>query len=138
MSNNTTIVGNVTRDPELKYTPSGAAVSQFGVAVTRKWQNRTTNQWDEQTSFFDVTCWGQLAENVTESLLKGTRVVVVGRLEQQTWEAPDGTKRSKVQIVADEVSPSLRWATAQVVRNEREQTSPGAPGGGWDAGTEPF
>lgn len=122
MSDNTTVlVGNVTRDPELRYTPSGAAVATFGLAVNRRWQNRQTQEWEEQVSFFDVKCWAQMAENVVESVVKGTRAVVVGRLEQRSWETDGGEKRSKVEVVADEVGPSLRWATAQVQRIERDR-----------------
>jgi single-strand DNA-binding protein len=125
--NSITIVGNCTRDPELRFTSSGQAVATFGVAVNRRWQNRQTNEWEEQVSFFDVTCWQQMAENVAESITKGSRVVVTGRLDQRSWETQDGEKRSKVEIVADEIGPSLRYATAQVTRNERRD-------GGFDGG----
>jgi len=117
--NTVTIVGNCTRDPELRFTPSGQAVANFGVAVNRRWQNRQTQEWEEATSFFDVSCWQQLAENVAESVQKGTRVVITGRLDQRSWETQDGDKRSKVEIVADDVAPSLRWATADITKNER-------------------
>src|SRR5262245_20424800 len=122
-----TIVGNLTRDPEIRYTSGGAAKASFGVAVSRRWQNRQSNEWEEQTSFFNVVCWREMAENVTESLGKGSRVVVTGRLEQRSWETENGEKRSVVEIVADDVGPSLRWATAQITRNERR-------GGGGDFG----
>jgi len=120
MSSNVTLVGNVTRDPELKYLPSGSSVASFGLAVNRRWRNRSTNEWEEQTSFFDVKAWASLGENVSESIPKGTRVVVTGRLEQSSWENSEGQKRSKVDVVADEVAPSLRWATAQVQKIERD------------------
>ena len=120
MAGNTVeLVGNLTRAPELRFTPNGAAVANFGLAVNRRWRNQQTNDWEEQTSFFDVVCWRDLAENVAESLDKGTRVLVVGRLEQRSWENQEGEKRSKVEVVADEVGPSLRWATASVSKNER-------------------
>jgi len=121
MADNTvTVVGNVTRDPELRFTNSGLATASFGLAVNRRWQNRQTQEWEEQVSFFDVVCWREMAENVSESLTKGSRVVVTGRLEQRSWDDKNtGDKRSKIEIVADEVAPSLRWATAQVTRNER-------------------
>ena len=96
IDNTVTIVGNATRDPELRFTPSGQAVATFGVAVNRRWQNRQTNEWEEATSFFDVTCWAQMAENVAESVQKGARVVVTGRLDQRSWETDNGEKRSKV------------------------------------------
>lgn len=117
--NNVDLVGNVTRDPELRFTPSGQAITTFGLAVNRRWQNRQTQAWEEATSFFDIVCWGQLGENVAESVTKGTRLIVTGRLDQRSWETQDGDKRSKVEVVADEVGPSLRWATATVARNER-------------------
>ena len=121
MADNTvTVVGNVTRDPELRFTNSGQATASFGLAVNRRWQNRQTQELEEQVSFFDVVCWREMAENVSESLTKGSRVVVTGRLEQRSWDDKNtGDKRSKIEIVADEVAPSLRWATAQVTRNER-------------------
>src|ERR1041385_5986207 len=128
--NNATIVGNAVSDPELRFTPSGMATCTFGVAVNRRWQNRQTNEWEESTSFFDVTAWQQLAENVTATVTKGTRVVVAGRLDQRTWETKDGEKRSKVEIVADEIAPSLKYATASVVKNERNEDGNGAHGNG--------
>ncbi len=112
--NTVTVVGNITRDPELRYTPSGAAVTSFGVAWNRKGQDGK----EDQVSFFDVTCWRQLAENVSESLTKGSRVVIYGRLEQRSWETQDGDRRSKVEIIADDVAPSLKWASAELTRNE--------------------
>lgn len=125
MDNTVTLVGNVTRDPELRYTPSGATVASFGLAVNRRWQNRQTNEWEEQVSFFDVKCWAQMAENVSESVQRGTRVVVTGRLEQRSWETDNGDKRSKVEVVADEIAPSLRWATAEVRKIERQAATSG-------------
>lgn len=118
--NSITIVGNITRDPELRFTSSGQATATFGIAVNRRWQNRQSQQWEEATSFFDVVCWREMAENASESLTKGARVIVTGRLEQRNWETQEGEKRSKVEIIADEIGPSLRWATAQIVRNERK------------------
>jgi single-strand DNA-binding protein len=132
MANGNTVelVGNITRDPELRFTPSGAAVANFGLAVNRRWRNQQTNEWEEQVSFFDIVCWRELAENVSESLTKGTRIMVSGRLDQRSWETENGDKRSKVEVVADEIGPSLRWATAQVSRNERRD---GGSGGGYDS-----
>jgi single-strand DNA-binding protein len=130
MTAQVTIVGNLTRDPELRFTPSGAPVTTFGVAVNRRWQNRDSQQWEESTSFFNVTCWRDLAQNVSESLEKGSRVMVSGRLDQRSWETQDGEKRSVVEIVADEVGPSLRWATAEINRNERRDGG----GTGWNGG----
>ena len=109
--NTVTVVGNMTRDPELRFTASGIAVTDFGVA----W-NTKDKDGNESVSFFDITCWRDLAEHVAESLGKGSRVIVHGRLDQNTWETKEGDKRSKVRIVADDVAPSLRWATATVER----------------------
>jgi single-strand DNA-binding protein len=119
MSNTTTITGNLTREPEIRYTKEGQATALLGVAVNRRWQDRSTQEWQESTSFFDVVCWRDLAENVALSLSKGMRVVVTGRLEQRSWESDDGNHRTKVESVADEVGPSLRFATADVQRTER-------------------
>lgn len=120
--NSVVVVGNVVRDPALKYTPGGAAVCNFGVA----W-NLKQRDGEEQVCFFDVTCWRDLAENVAGSVHKGDRVVVYGRLDQRSWEGKEGERRSKVEIVADEVAPSLRWATATVERVDRGNDGPKAP-----------
>ena len=85
-----TLVGNITRDPELRFTNTGQATASFGLAVNRRWQNRQTQEWEEATSFFDVVCWREMAENAAESLTRGSRVIVTGRLEQRSWETPDG------------------------------------------------
>lgn len=128
MSNFVTVVGNLTREPELRYTPSGAAVAKFGIAVNRFYTNRNGERV-EQTDFFNVNAWRQLAENVAESLTTGIRVVVSGRLQSRSWETEDGQKRTVIEIEADEVGPSLRWATAQITKTTR-----GGPG---DWNTEP-
>ncbi len=128
--NTVTVTGNITRDPELRYTAGGSAVATFGLAWNRRWQNRQTNETEEQVSFFDVTCWNSLAENVSESLVKGNRVIVNGRMEQRNWETQDGDRRSKIEIIADEVSPSLRWASVEVIRNERRSGGDGGGSGG--------
>ena len=111
--NTVTVVGNVTRDPELRFAQSGMAIAQFGVA----WNRRRQDQEDE-VSFFDITCFRQLAENVADSIRKGARVVVYGTLQQRSWETDQGDRRSKVEILADDVAPSLKWATADVTKNE--------------------
>ncbi|HEX2851311.1 MAG TPA: single-stranded DNA-binding protein [Acidimicrobiales bacterium] len=133
--NTVTVIGNITRDPELRFTPNGAANATFGLAVNKRWMNRQTNEWVEQTSFFDVVCWRELADNVSESLQKGARVIVTGELQQRSWESQEGEKRSKIEIVADEVGPSLRWATAQVTKTDRREG--GAAAGGRGAAQEP-
>ena len=119
MSNTTTLSGNLTRDPEIRYTRDGQANATFGLAVNRRWQPRGSEEWEESTSFFDVVCWRDLAENVALSLVKGSRVIVTGRLDQHVWETELGERRSRVEITAEEVGPSLRFATAEVTRSER-------------------
>ena len=109
----------MTRDPEIRFTPNGQATANFGIAVNRTWTDRQSQERKESTSFFDVVAWGGLAENAATSLAKGTRVVVTGRLDQRSWETQEGDKRSKVEITADDLAPSLRWATAEVTRKER-------------------
>ena len=121
--NAVTMVGNITRDPELRFTNTGQATASFGLAVNRRWQDRTTKEWEESTSFFDVVCWGDLAENVALSLTKGARVVVTGHLEQRSWESDEGEKRSKVEIVADEIGASLRFATVDIHKVQRPATA---------------
>jgi single-strand DNA-binding protein len=125
----TTMSGNLTRDPEIRYTRDGQPSATFGLAVNRRWQVRGSNEWEESTSFFDVVCWRDLAENVALSLVKGARVVVAGRLEQRTWETEDGDRRSRVELVADDVGASLRFATAEITRTERRsQDQADSPG----------
>jgi single-strand DNA-binding protein len=121
--NSITIVGNVTRDPELKFLNSGQAAVRLSVAVNRRWQNRQTQEWEERVSYFEIAGYGQMAENAANSIVKGTRVVVTGRLEQRSWETEAGDKRSIVEINADEIAPSLRFATAQVTKTPRPEGS---------------
>jgi single-strand DNA-binding protein len=123
-----TLVGNLTRDPELRFTQSGQAIATLGIAVSRRYQQN--GEWQEKTSFFNVTAWGQLGENAASSLSKGARAIVTGRLEQRSYETQDGEKRSVVEVVADEIGPSLRWATAQVDRNDRREGSGSGAGSG--------
>jgi single-strand DNA-binding protein len=132
MADNTiTVVGNVTRDPELKFLNSGQAAIRLSIAVNRRWQNRQTQEWEERVSYFEVTGYGSMAENAANSLQKGNRVVVTGRLEQRSWETENGDKRSIVEINADEIAPSLRFATAVVTRTPR------AEGGNFQSGDRP-
>jgi single-strand DNA-binding protein len=126
MANTTTITGNLTREPEIRYTKEGQATTQLGVAVNRRWQDRATQEWHEATSFFDVVCWRDLAENAALTLTKGMRVVVTGRLEQRSWDTEEGEHRTKVEITADEIGPSLRFATADVHRTERRGVTEGS------------
>ena len=132
--NSVTLVGNIKRDPELRFTGSGQAKVNFGLAVNRRWQNRTTQEWEEQVSFFNIIAWGELGENASESLQKGSRAIVTGRLEQRSYETEDGEKKQVFEIVADEIGPSLRWATAQVTKTERKGPNDGGGGGGGGGG----
>ena len=126
------LVGNLTDDPDLRFTPNGAAVVNFRLAVTPRVRDGDT--WkDGETSFFRINAWRDLAENATESLAKGTRVVVLGRLRARSWETPEGERRSVVEVEADEVAPSLKWATATVERTSRKPGANGpAKGGAFD------
>jgi single-strand DNA-binding protein len=126
-SNHVTLIGNLVDDPELRFTPSGAAMAKVRFAVNRRYQNRN-GEWQEDTSFFGGTLWREAAENAAESLQKGMRVIVTGRLEQRSWETAEGDKRSIVEVAIDEIGPSLRWATAQVTRSPR--SGDGGFGGG--------
>lgn len=134
--NTVTIVGNITRDPELRYTPNGASVVNFSIAWNRRYERN--GQQVEEVSYFDVTCWGTLADNVASSLAKGNRVMVSGQLEQRSWDTPDGQKRSKIEIKADDVAPSLRWASVEVTRNPRDDFGGGAPMGGGSNSNAPM
>jgi single-strand DNA-binding protein len=127
MSNSVTLVGNLVEDPELRFTASGVAMARIRIAVNRRYRDRN-EEWQEETSFFGGTCWRDVAENVSESLSKGDRVFITGRLEQRSWETNEGEKRSVVEVRIDEVGPSLRWATANVTRTPR--TGGGNFGGG--------
>ncbi len=118
MSNSVTLIGNLVDDPELRFTPSGVALAKIRMAVNRRWRGQD-GEWQEDTSFFNGTVWREQAETVAESLQKGTRVIVSGRLEQRSWETPEGDRRSVVEIQIDEIGPSLRWATATVNKTQR-------------------
>ena len=124
------LIGNLTRDPELRFIPSGAAVANFGLAVNRRWRNQQSNEWEEEVAFFDIVCWRDLAENVSESLTKGTRVIVQGKLKQRSYETREGERRTVVELEVDEIGPSLRYATAKVTRTPRGGSSGGNFGGG--------
>ncbi|MSV61355.1 MAG: single-stranded DNA-binding protein, partial [Actinobacteria bacterium] len=125
--NSITLVGNLTRDPELRFTTGGRGVASFGIAVGRRYQ--VNGEWQEQTSYFNITAWGQLGENAAATFTKGTRVIVTGRLEQREYTTREGDKRTAIEVVADEIGPSLRWATAQVERQSRQGGEAAAPRG---------
>jgi single-strand DNA-binding protein len=124
-TNSVTLIGNLVDDPELRFTPSGVAMAKIRFAVNRRYQRQ--GEWQEETSFFGGTLWRDAAENAAESLQKGMRVIVTGRLEQRSWETQEGEKRSVVEIAVDEIGPSLRWATATVTKTPREQSVGGGP-----------
>ncbi|MBI4944467.1 MAG: single-stranded DNA-binding protein [Actinobacteria bacterium] len=127
-----TIIGNVTNDPELRFTPSGAAVANFTVASTPRTFDRQSNEWkDGDTLFMRCSVWRDAAENVAESLQRGTRVLVTGRLRSRSYETKEGEKRTVVELDVDEVGPSLRYATAKVNKTSR---GGGGGGGGFGGG----
>ena len=112
-----TIIGNLTNDPELRFTPSGAAVANFTVASTPRMFDRQANEWkDGETLFMRCSVWRDAAENVAESLQRGSRVIVTGRLKSRSYETKEGEKRTSIELEVDEIGPSLRYATAQVTR----------------------
>src|SRR5512143_2290038 len=125
-----TVIGNLTDDPELRFTPSGAAVAKFRVASTPRFMDKQTNEWkDGEPLFLACTVWRQAAENVAESLQRGARVIVSGRLRQRSYETREGEKRTVYELEVDEIGPSLRYATAKVQRMNRS----GGGGGGFGA-----
>jgi len=135
-ANSVTLIGNLVDDPELRFTASGVAMAKVRFAVNRRWQDRN-GEWQEDTSFFGGTLWRDAAENAAESLQKGARVIVTGRLEQRSWETQEGEKRSVVEVAIDEIGPSLRWATAQVTRTPRADGASSGGGGGGGGGSAP-
>src|SRR5450631_1467980 len=133
-----TIIGNITGDPELRFTPSGAAVANFTVASTPRQFDRTSNEWkDGETLFMRCSVWRDAAENVAESLQRGTRVLVSGRLRSRTYDTKEGEKRTVVEMEVDEVGPSLRYATAKVIKTARGSGGGfgGGGGGGFSGGS---
>ena len=127
VGNSVVLSGNLTRDFELRYTQSGLPVASSGLAVNRRW--KSGDEWKEDTSFIDLTVWDKLAENAAESLHKGTNVIVEGRIRQENWESKEGDKRSKLTVTVENIGPSLRWATADVEKNEREGGGSSSGGG---------
>ena len=126
-----TIIGNLVDDPQLRYTPTGQAVASFRVASTPRFMDRQTNEWkDGDSLFLSCNIWRQAAENVAESLQRGMRVIVSGRLRQRSYETKEGEKRTVYEIEVDEVGPSLRNASAKVVRSSRATGQGGSSGGG--------
>jgi single-strand DNA-binding protein len=130
-----TIIGNLTRDPELRYTPTGQAVANFAVASTPRYLDKNTNEWkDGDALFLNCSVWRQAAENVAESLQRGMRVIVSGRLRQRSYETKEGEKRTVVEVEVDEVGPSLRYASAKVTKSGRSGGGSGSGGFGGGGG----
>ncbi|WP_410598015.1 single-stranded DNA-binding protein [Amycolatopsis sp. lyj-23] len=144
-----TIIGNLTSDPELRFTPAGAAVANFTVASTPRTFNRATSEWEDgETLFLRCTLWKQAAENVAECLNRGTRVLIQGRLKQRSFQTKEGEKRTVVELDVDEIGPSLRYATAAITKNAKTAAPTGNPdpvpsthtaqaGDPWGAAAEP-
>jgi single-strand DNA-binding protein len=134
-----TVVGNLTDDPELRFTPSGAAVAKFRVASTPRFLDRQTNEWkDGEPLFLSCNVWRQAAENAAESLQRGARVIVTGRLRQRSYETREGEKRTVMELEVDEVGPSLRYATAKVQKMSRSSGGGFGSGGGTSGGGSSF
>jgi single-strand DNA-binding protein len=126
-----TVIGNLTDDPELRFTPSGAAVAKFRVASTPRFLDRATNEWkDGEPLFLACNIWRQAAENVAESLQRGARVIVSGRLRQRSYETREGEKRTVMELEVDEIGPSLKYATAKVQKMQRSSGGGGGYGSG--------
>lgn len=118
--NTVTLVGNATKDPDLRYTASGSAVAAFGLAVNRRYQQN--GEWVEVTSFFNIVAWRDLGEHLAASITKGTRVFVTGRLEQRSYDDKEGNKRSVTEVIADDAGPSLKWAECTIERIARDDS----------------
>jgi single-strand DNA-binding protein len=131
-----TVVGNLTADPELRFTPSGAAVASFTIASTPRSFDRNTNEWkDGEALFLRCSLWRQAAENAAESLTRGMRVIAQGRLQQRSYETREGEKRTVIELQVDEIGPSLKYASAKVNRTQRGSTSGGFGSSGSDGGS---
>lgn len=136
--NSISLSGNLTRDPEIQYTGAGLPVAQFGLAVNRRWRD-DQNNWSEAVDFIDIKAWNTLAENISQSLHKGDRVTVTGRMAQNRWTDQNGNNRSRHEVVATDVACSLRWATTDITKNPRnEQTSSERGPLPGEASSEPF
>lgn len=134
-----TVVGNLTNDPELRFTPSGAAVASFTVASTPRTFDRASNEWkDGDTLFLRCSVWRQYAENVAESLTRGSRVIVVGRLKQRSYETREGEKRTVIEMDVDDVGPALRNATAKITKAQRGGGGYGEGGGSAAPAEDPW
>lgn len=128
-------VGTLGRDVELRFTPAGRAVGNTSIAVSRRYKKQGEDKWEEETTWWNLTIWGEMAENAASSLVKGTRVFVTGRVQQRNWEDDEGNKRTSLDIVVDEIGPSMRWATCVIERTERSKPT---GGGYYEPEEEPF
>jgi single-strand DNA-binding protein len=136
---NVTVVGNLTNDPELRFTPSGAAVASFTVATSSRYLDKTTNEWkDGEPTYLRCSVWRQYAENVAESLTKGTRVMVSGKLKQRSYETREGEKRTVMEVEVEDVGPALRYATAKVNRVQRSDGGFSSGGGSAAPADDPW
>ncbi|MEU1419212.1 single-stranded DNA-binding protein [Kitasatospora sp. NPDC005751] len=131
-----TVVGNLTDDPELRFTNTGVAMARFTIASTPRSYDKTSGQWKDGTALFlRATAWREVAEHATETLTKGMRVVVTGRLVQHNWQTPEGENRSMLGLDVDDIGPSLKFATAKVTKTQRTGTAPGAQTDPWSTAT---
>ncbi len=129
--NQVVLIGNLTDDPELRYTPSGTPVASFAIAINRRFRDPASGEWkDGDTTFMRCNVWRQQAENAAESLVKGARAIAIGRLRTRSWETQDGQKRSVTEVEVDTCGPSLEWATAQVTKSSKGESVPAWVGGG--------
>jgi single-strand DNA-binding protein len=130
-----TITGNLTADPDLRFTGTGTAVAAFTVAASRRVYDQASGQWkDGDTLFLRCSAWRELADHAAETLTKGTRVIVTGRLKQRSYDTPEGDKRTVYELDADDIGPSLKWATAKIARTSRGKAPHPADGDQWQAG----
>ena len=130
------LVGNITKDPEIRFTKSGQAVLSFSIAVNRRWQNRQTQEWEEKVSFVDCVAWQQIAENLAASVQKGDRLIISGRVDQQTWDDKEtNAKRSKLEVVVEEVGASLKYAEAVITKNPKNDFNNGPSERNQDSGS---
>jgi|APCry1669189440_1035222.scaffolds.fasta_scaffold00063_3 single-strand DNA-binding protein len=119
MSASSTLIGNITKQPEVHFANSGVAMCTFSIAVNKSKKNKDTGEWEKEAHFFDVVCFGNIAQNVADTFTTGNRIVVVGELQQRKYQGQDGTEKTKIEVVAEEIAASVNWATASITRNER-------------------
>jgi single-strand DNA-binding protein len=138
MSASTTLIGNITKQPEVHFANSGIAMCTFAVAVNKSKKNKDTGEWEKEAHFFDVVCFGNIAQNVADTFTTGNRIVVVGEPQQRRYQGQDGTEKVKIEFVAEEVAVSVNWATATITRNERpEGDNAGYRGNQYTSGSAP-